>query len=105
MITDISNDAQYQTVIKSKVAILFKHSTSCFLSENAYREVRSFAESHPEVPVYLIKVIEHRELSDRLAEFFQIRHESPQIIVIRNGLAERNFSHQRITQSAIESSM
>ncbi|MBL7959733.1 bacillithiol system redox-active protein YtxJ [bacterium] len=105
MITDISNEAHFQALIDSQNVILFKHSTSCSLSADAYREVRSFAESHPEVSVCMVKVIEHRDFSNRLAEHFQIRHASPQIIVIKNGLAVQNYSHRSITQREIENSM
>ncbi|MBL7994325.1 bacillithiol system redox-active protein YtxJ [bacterium] len=105
MITDISGEEQFQTVIKSQSAILFKHSTSCSLSADAYREVRLFAASYPHIPVYIVRVIEHRGISNRFAEFFQVPHASPQIIVIKNGLAVQNYSHLRITQSAIEKSM
>ena len=105
MITEIYNEAQFQAAIESKGAILFKHSTSCSASAGAYREVMSFAESHPEIPVYIIKVIEQRSFSNRFAEHFQIQHASPQIIVIRDGQAVQHYSHHRITCSAIENSM
>ena len=105
MITDITNEAQLQDVIHSTNAILFKHSTSCSLSDLAYREVRSFSESHPEIPVFVISVIERRAFSDRLAELFQVKHASPQILIIRDEHAVLNFSHQRITKSTIENSI
>ena len=105
MITEISIESAYQAVIQSHSAILFKHSTVCPTSAAAYREVRSFAEAHPDVQVFIVKVIEHRDLSNRFAEYFHIRHESPQIIVIKDGRAITNFSHHRITLDAIENSV
>ena len=104
MITEISIESAYQAVIQSHSAILFKHSTSCPTSAAAYREVRSFAEAHPDVQVFIVKVIEQRDLSNRFAEHFGVRHASPQIIVIKDGQAVQNFSHHRITLGAIEDS-
>ena len=104
MITEISDESSYRQFTQSKNAVLFKHSTSCPLSSFAYKEVLSFTQMHPDVPVYMVKVIEERVFSNRLAEHFNVRHASPQIIVIRDGLAVQNFSHHRITSGAIENS-
>ena len=104
MIREISSESTYQEAIHAKNAVLFKHSTSCPISSFAYMEVITFVRSHADVPVYIVKVIEQRDLSNRFAEHFGVRHASPQIIVIKDGQAVQNFSHHRITLGAIEDS-
>jgi bacillithiol system protein YtxJ len=105
MITEISSESSYQEVIQAQNAILFKHSTSCPTSFSAYREVLLFTQSHPDAQVFIVKVIEQREYSNRLAEHFNVRHASPQIIMIEDGHAVTNLSHHRITCDAIENSI
>ncbi len=80
---------------------LFKHSTECPTSARAYRQVNKFLAAAPAAPVYLIDVIQQRELSRRIAERFGVQHESPQTILVRNGVATWNASHLRVTAEAL----
>lgn len=78
-------------------ALLYKHSTICAASSRALREVERFVASHPAVPVYMIRVIEQRHLSNLVTERFGIAHESPQVILLRNGRPVWSASHGQIT--------
>jgi bacillithiol system protein YtxJ len=69
----------------SETAILFKHNTTCPISANAHREMESFVEGSPDAPVYLIDIMEHRDVSNAVAERTGIEHQSPQVIVLRGG--------------------
>jgi len=51
--------------------------------------------------LYFLDLLAHRNLSNKIAEDFGIRHESPQLIVIENGNEINNASHQDITLSQI----
>lgn len=82
-------------------AVLYKHSPRCFVCRRAVGRVEEFARSRPDVPVYLIHVLEQRDLSDRVARDLDVRHESPQVIVIRNGRATWSASHHAVTEEAI----
>ena len=96
-VVPVENDQELDKILVSKLAVLYKHSTSCGVSAFAYREVKKFATEHPEVPVYLVKVIQQRPLSNRIADHFEIRHESPQAFVIKEGSETWNGSHQQVT--------
>lgn len=94
-----------QAVKKSfegKIAI-FKHSTSCFISKTVLRNFEKEIEAAEEqkVTLYFLDLLAYRSLSNKIAEDFAIRHESPQLIVIENGKAINNASHQDITLSQI----
>ena len=60
--------------------VLFKHDFSCHISANAYRELAAVP-----VEVPLIDVGRQQELADEVAIRTGIEHESPQVIVLRNG--------------------
>ena len=46
---------------------------------------------------YLLDLLNHRDLSNEIASRYNIVHESPQIVVIRNGKAVFNESHDSIS--------
>lgn len=84
-----------------KIAI-FKHSTSCFISKTVLRNFEKELEnSGQEVEVYFLDLLANRSLSNKIAEDFGIRHESPQLIVIENGKPVNSASHQDISLSQI----
>ena len=60
-------------------------------------EVLRFGESHPDWRVYLLKVIERRDLADAVAARLAVPHESPQVFVIRQGRCVWHTSHYDIT--------
>ncbi|SDM40961.1 bacillithiol system protein YtxJ [Psychrobacillus sp. OK028] len=82
-----------------KPVVVFKHSTTCPVSAHAYGEFNSF-----ESPLarYLVKVIQHRPVSNEIASDLGIQHESPQAFVIANGKAVWNASHWKITKKELE---
>ena len=81
--------------------MLFKHSTRCPVSAYVIDEVMEFAEDHPEWPVYVLKVIEQRPLSNEAAERLGVRHESPQAFVLRHGRVHWHGSHNEVTADAL----
>ncbi|WP_288445952.1 bacillithiol system redox-active protein YtxJ [uncultured Chryseobacterium sp.] len=88
---------------QNKIAI-FKHSTSCFISRTVLKNFEKEVEnSDQEVRVYYLDLLAHRPVSNKIAADFEIRHESPQLIVIENGKPVNNASHQDISLSQIVS--
>jgi bacillithiol system protein YtxJ len=82
--------------------VIFKHSTQCSRSSAAYEEFQAFMGDNPATPCVTVLVIEDRELSDELEERFGIRHESPQAIVISNGVPIWHANHFKVTARALE---
>lgn len=81
--------------------LLFKHSTTCPISAKAYEEFQAYVRDN-DTPAAIVHVIEDRPLSNKIAEDFGIKHESPQIFLVENGDVRWNASHWKITQSAIK---
>jgi bacillithiol system protein YtxJ len=81
--------------------ILFKHSTRCSISSMA----KSRLERGP-VPVgvdfYYLDLIRFREISNQIADEFQVWHESPQLLLIRNGVCTYDESHNAISMAELE---
>ena len=80
------------------LVVVFKHSTACPVSYAADREMNGFMARHPEVPVQKVLVREQRDLSRQIAEWTGVRHESPQIIVLRKGTVAAEASHGDVTE-------
>ena len=85
-----------------ETALVFKHSTRCPISARALLEVKRFTSARPDLPVYVVKVIEDRSVSLRLADRIGVRHESPQAILLRNGRAVWHGSHDRVTVDELD---
>ena len=84
------------------VAVLYKHSPACSISSRAMLEVQTFADEHPDVPVLMVDVLGQYSLSRKLAAQLGVHHESPQVIVLRNGEPTWHRSGIRIRLDAIE---
>jgi len=73
---------------KAKPVIVFKHSNACSISARAYRELERLGDQ-----VNILEVQSAREVSRELANLTGVRHETPQVIVLRDGKAVWNASH------------
>ena len=82
-----------QLSFRQPVAI-FKHSTSCSISYMAKMRLEERVTGlNREVKFFFIDLLKYRALSNLIAETFQVYHESPQIIIIRDGLTIYDASH------------
>lgn len=81
-------------------SVLFLHDRWCPISANAYREMSSLDQGAIEKTV-LIDVTRGRELSRAIEERTGVRHESPQVLVLRDGKAAWHASHFAITATAV----
>ena len=82
---------------------VFKHSTTCPISAGAQRRVaRYLAEGGEDAaPVYLVKVIESRAVSNAIADDLGVRHQSPQAVLLHGGRAVWDASHGSISETAM----
>ncbi len=98
-ITDLNQIGQIQK--EKGYSLIFKHSTRCSVSSMAKRRFEQDWTALPEdTSLYFLDLISHRDISAQIAETFQIHHESPQILLIKNGDCILDASHSDI--SAVE---
>ncbi|PQA97627.1 bacillithiol system protein YtxJ [Chryseobacterium piscicola] len=102
----IENEDDLKNAVKiseTKIIAIFKHSTKCFISKTVLKNFENEVKNTQNLNVdfYFLDLIKYREISNKIAEDFDVRHESPQLIVFENGRPLNNASHQDISLSQI----
>lgn len=90
--------------IKSKpgYSLIFKHSTRCSVSMMAKKRFELDWEAIPEgTNLYFLDLISYRAISAQIAETFQVNHESPQILLIKDGSCVLDASHSDISAEEV----
>ncbi len=77
--------------------VVFKHSTRCSISSMAKNRLESSWDLEGDLPAYHLDLIQFRNISDLIAEKFNVRHESPQLLLIKDGECVYNESHMSIS--------
>ncbi|HMG11016.1 MAG TPA: bacillithiol system redox-active protein YtxJ [Mucilaginibacter sp.] len=79
-------------------SLIFKHSTRCSISMMAKRRFELDWEDLPQdMSLYFLDLINHRDLSGQVAQLFQVHHESPQLLLIKDGECILDQSHGAIS--------
>ena len=87
---------------RHKPVLIFKHSRTCGISCEAYDQLHAFlADSPVEASYNLITVQSHRRVSDEAEVRLGVRHQTPQVILLKDGVPVWNASHFRITADAL----
>ncbi|WP_396152191.1 bacillithiol system redox-active protein YtxJ [Flavobacterium sp.] len=85
-------------ISQTKPVVLFKHSRRCSISRMALKQFDAeFNYPEEKIDWYLLDLLNHRDLSNEIASRYNVVHQSPQIVVIRNGKAVFNESHDSIS--------
>ena len=100
-IPEINSGTDLEELLRRDAVILFKHSAACPVSWAAHAQVMRFLKTHHSAPLYMISVLRERATSRKIAERTGVRHESPQVILLRNGVATDSASHGEITESVL----
>src|SRR5690606_2894697 len=81
----------------TKTQVIFKHSTRCGISRMVLSQFESdFNTSENNLELYFLDLLNHRDISNAIAERYNVVHESPQLLIIKNGTAVANASHGAI---------
>ncbi len=99
----LTDETQLQQIIEQsrhQPVVIFKHSTRCSISAMALNRLeRSTA---PEgITFYYLDLIRYRSVSNKIAEMFQVYHESPQVLLIKDGECVYDESHNGINMEEI----
>ena len=102
ILSDISQLETIQEDSNNVPIVLFKHSTTCGISAGAKHRLEIDWESiEGEFEFYYLDLLSHRNISNAIANKWNVRHESPQAIIIKDGVAIYNASHGRISANEI----
>ena len=89
-----------KTASFEKPQIIFKHSTRCSVSADAYDEM-----DKADLTAWYLDLLANRALSNQIASDFGVMHQSPQIIIIKDGKAAFNESHWRIKAENVKATL
>jgi bacillithiol system protein YtxJ len=98
----LTNETQLEEIkerSKTKPQVIFKHSTRCSISSVAKNRLERSVP--PDADFYYLDLIQHRNISGKIAEDFSVYHESPQILLIKNGECVYDESHSGISMDEI----
>ncbi|HTO17435.1 MAG TPA: bacillithiol system redox-active protein YtxJ [Edaphocola sp.] len=98
--TEINDMNQLETIKKASFEnpqIIFKHSTRCNVSADAFRRMEQ-----SDLSAWYLDLLAHRDLSNQIAKDYEVTHKSPQVIIIKDGKAVYNESHWRIKPEIIK---
>jgi bacillithiol system protein YtxJ len=79
-----------------KPVLIFKHSTRCSVSRMVLKQFESEFDLEDQVTPYFLDLLEHRDVSNAIAEQFKVVHQSPQLLLIKNGMSVYDASHSAI---------
>lgn len=82
----------------SKTQIIFKHSTRCGVSRMVMNQFVSQYNLDANLDLYYLDLLSFREISNEISSKFQTIHESPQLLIIKNGVAVTHASHGAINE-------
>ena len=84
---------------KSETILVFKHSTRCGISKMVIKQFENlFLEEHQNLKVYYLDLLNNRDISAEIGAMFQVMHQSPQLIVVKNEVSVYHASHNDITE-------
>lgn len=84
---------------KNKPQVIYKHSSTCGISRMV---LNMFTESYNmdlDIDLYFLTIQHHRDVSNRIEDKFDVRHESPQLLVIKKGEVVFHTSHGAISDT------
>ncbi len=79
-----------------KPVVIFKHSTRCSVSRMVLKQFENEFDLEGKVTPYFLDLLEHRDVSNAIAEQFKVVHQSPQLLLIKNGMSVYDVSHSAI---------
>lgn len=99
----LTEEAQLKEITQkssTKPQVIFKHSTRCSISGVALQRLQKGAQPE-DVDFYFLDLIAYRSLSNMVAQSFKVQHESPQVLIIKNGECVYDESHLSISMDDI----
>lgn len=94
-LTDLSQLDEIVTLSNEKPVVIFKHSNRCSVSRFALKQFESEYDL-TDVDAYFLDLLEYRVISNEIASRFGVYHQSPQLLLIKEGKSVYDVSHSDI---------
>ncbi len=103
MLTSVDQLDALVSESNEKPVAIFKHSTRCGISRMVLKQFEKlYSLEDSKLKLYFLDLLEHRDISNEIALRFKVYHESPQLIVLRNGAVVHQDSHHSIDAGHLE---
>jgi bacillithiol system protein YtxJ len=77
--------------------VIFKHSTRCGVSKMVLKQFEKQIDlSENKMEFYFLDLLNYREISNEIANKFNVPHQSPQLVVVKNKKVVAQASHHEI---------
>lgn len=87
----------------TKTQLIFKHSTRCGISSMVMKQFVSDYDLELNADLYYLDLLAYRDVSDEVGYKFQVMHQSPQLLVLKNGVVVAHASHGGINEIDLKS--
>lgn len=101
-LTDLGQLNDMISLSNEKPVAIFKHSTRCSVSRMALKQFENEFDLSDKVTPYFLDLIAYRDISNEIANRFGVTHQSPQLLLIKDGKAIYNVSHSDIDAEALK---
>ena len=96
MLTNVDDLNQVVNESVGKPVLIFKHSTRCSISRMALKQFENEFDLEGSVTPYFLDLLNHRDISQEIATRFDVYHQSPQLLLIKEGKSIYDASHSDI---------
>lgn len=101
-LTDLNQLEAIAKASATKTQLIFKHSTRCGISRMVMNQFVAAYNLDLNVDLYYLDLLSYRNVSNEVGYKFQVMHESPQLLVIKNGVVVAHTSHGAINDMDLE---
>ena len=95
-LTDLGQLNEIMDLSHQQPVIIFKHSTRCSISRMALKQFENEYDLEGSVTPYYLDLLNHRDISQEIATRFDVYHQSPQMLLIKEGKSIYDASHSDI---------
>lgn len=98
-LSDLNQLNSIDEISKNEAVIIFKHSNRCAISSMSLSRLERTwnDEMIPNTTKFFLDLINYRDLSNQIANIYDVRHESPQLLIIKNGECIYHASHMSVS--------
>ena len=97
-LTAVNQLSEIDKKSKTRAQFIFKHSTRCGISRMVMNQFVSMYDVEMNADLYYLDLLSFRDVSDEVGYKFQVMHQSPQLIVVKNGQTVAHASHGAINE-------
>jgi bacillithiol system protein YtxJ len=101
-LTDLGQLDEIVATSHTKPVLIFKHSTTCSISRMALKNFENEFDIKQQITLYFLDLLNYRAVSNEIASQFNVVHQSPQILLIKDGIAIYNASHENIDATILK---